>query len=176
MLLILSHLSSSRTGCFCGCDTSSLELPTNLPALLHHVSAHICLLLSLLRTDAVAHPGGQALNGWDQQDTLQKKPSRPFQTCQGKLSSILKVFEKSKTAFHGQGKKQGRGRPGGGKNGGGLWRGGTQSWLSGNEDLGEEEDDWVGAVPRGPCPGLQMWYSSLRLSDGNWPGRQAPSL
>lgn len=109
MLLILSHLSSSRTGCFCGCDTSSLELPTNLPALLHHVSAHICLLLSLLRTDAVAHPGGQALNGWDQQDTLQKKPSRPFQTCQGKLSSILKVFEKSKTAFHGQGKKQGRG-------------------------------------------------------------------
>lgn len=29
--------------------------------------------------------------------------------CQGKVSGILKVFEKSKAAFHSQGKKQGRG-------------------------------------------------------------------
>lgn len=41
-------------GGFCGCDTSSLELPANLPALFHHVNAHICLLLSLLRTDTVS--------------------------------------------------------------------------------------------------------------------------
>lgn len=96
---------------------------------------------------------------------------------QGKFSGILKVFEKNKVCLPQSVEEAREGLPGGGKHGESLWRGGTQSWLSGNEDPGEEEeDDRVGAVSRGPCLGLQMWSSSPWLSDNSWPGRQAPGL